>query len=71
MARLLLIGAVVAVIYLLIKSYRKNTPPLQDEPGVEDMVRCAYCGMHLPKGESVRAGGNHFCDTGHRDAYRE
>jgi len=71
MARLLLIVAVVVVIYLLIRSYRKNTPPLQDDSAVEDMVRCAHCGIHLPKGESIRSDGQFFCGIEHRDAFRK
>lgn len=69
MSRLLLLAAIVAVVYLLVRSYRRNAPP-QDKPDAEDMVRCAHCGVHLPKGESVRADGRFFCGPEHRDAYR-
>jgi len=70
MSRLLLIIAIVAVVYLLIRSYRKQAP--QDKTiTAEDMVRCAHCGVHLPKGESVEADGQFFCSTEHRDAYRK
>ena len=70
MSRLLLIIAVVAVVYLLIRSYRKPLPQ-KDKPTAEDMVRCAYCGVHLPRGESIQAEGNFFCGAEHRDAYRK
>ena len=70
MSRLLFLIAIVIVVYLLIRSYRKNAPP-QDKPVVENMVRCAHCGVHLPKGESVQADGRFFCSTEHRDAYRK
>ncbi len=70
MSRLLLLIAIVAVVYLLIRSIRKNEPR-QDKPVVDDMVRCAHCGVHLPKGESIQAGGLYFCCTEHRDAYRK
>jgi uncharacterized protein len=70
MSRLLLLVAIAIVVYLLIKSYRKNAPP-QDKPVAEDMVRCAHCGVHLPKGESILADGNYFCGAEHRDAYRK
>lgn len=70
MSRLLLIIAIVAVVYLLIRAYRKKTPQ-QDVTATEDMVRCAHCGVHLPKGESVQADGRYFCSAEHRDAYRE
>ena len=70
MSRLLLIIAIVAVLYLLIRSYRKQASQ-QDKTVAEDMVRCAYCGVHLPKGESVQADGQFFCGTEHRDDYRK
>jgi uncharacterized protein len=70
MSRLLLLVAIAAVVYRLLLSYRKNMPR-QDKPVVEDMVRCAHCGMHIPKSESIQAGGNYFCGAEHRDAYRK
>lgn len=70
MSRLLLIIAIVAVVYLLIRSYRKKMPQ-QDVTTTEDMVRCAHCGVHLPKGESVQADGRFFCSAEHRDVYRK
>jgi len=70
MSRLLLLIAIAAVVYLLIKSYRKNLPR-QDQAVAEDMVRCAHCGVHLPKGESVQDDGHSFCSARHRDAYRK
>ena len=68
MSRLLFLFAIAAVVYLLIKSYRKSEKP-QTEENVEDMVCCALCGVHLPTGESVRAGERQFCCAAHRDAY--
>ena len=70
MGRLLFLLAIVAVIYLLIRSYNKNSPR-QDKPVVENMVRCAHCGVHLPEGESIQAEGRVFCSIEHRDAYRK
>ncbi|OGS98709.1 MAG: hypothetical protein A3F73_01540 [Gallionellales bacterium RIFCSPLOWO2_12_FULL_59_22] len=70
MSRLLMIIAIAAVVYLLIRSYRKKTPQ-QDVATTEDMVRCAQCGVHLPKGESIEAEGRFFCGAEHRDAYRK
>jgi uncharacterized protein len=58
------------VVYLQIRSYRKEIPR-QDQSVAEDMVRCAHCGVHLPKSESIMAGGQFFCSAAHRDAYRE
>jgi uncharacterized protein len=70
MSRLLLLAAIAAVVYLLIRSYRKDVPR-QDQSMAEDMVRCAHCGVHLPKSESIMAGGQFYCSAAHRDAYRK
>jgi uncharacterized protein len=67
MGRLLLLIAIAAVVYLVIKSYlRKGLR--QENPAAEDMVRCAHCGVHLPKSESILANGHCFCGIAHRDA---
>lgn len=71
MSRLLLIIAVVIVVYLLIRSFRKAAPKQQETSAAEDMVRCAHCGVHLPKGESVQTDGRFFCNAEHRDACRK
>lgn len=71
MGRLLFLLAVVAVIYLLIRSYRRSPPasPRSAAPG-EDMVRCAQCGIHLPRSEAIQADGEFFCSQAHREARR-
>lgn len=76
MSRLLLIVVVVAVVFWLFNSYRKRLPkegvpgeemPGEEMPGqAEDMVRCVHCGVHLPKRESVLAGGKYYCSEAHR-----
>ena len=70
MGRLFFFIAIAFVIYLLVKAFRKHTPP-QHPAATEDMVRCAQCGVHLPKSESVRAQDRDFCCAAHRDAYRQ
>lgn len=72
MSRLLLLIAIAVAVYLLIRSYRNNAPR-QDKTVVdaEDMVRCAHCGVHLPKGESVQSDGLFYCSAEHRDACRK
>lgn len=67
MSRLIFLFAIAAVVYLLLKSYRKNLPP-KEPAATEDMVCCAHCGVHLPASESVRAGEKLFCCAAHRDA---
>ena len=74
MSRLIILLVIAAVVYLLFKSYRKDAPKQAEENPVkkpEDMVRCAHCGVHLPIGESIRAGDQVFCCAAHRDAHHQ
>lgn len=70
MSRLFLVIAVIVVIYLLLKTFRGKAVVPDEEKGAEDMVQCAYCGVHLPRGESVAKDGNHYCSIAHRDVQR-
>ncbi len=70
MSRLLFLVLVVVAVYLVVKSYRKKPPP-EDKSITDEMVKCAHCGVHLPKGESVMAQGQIFCSAAHRDAYHK
>lgn len=72
MSRLIFLIAIVVAIYLLVRSYGKNASEQnksEAKNAAEDMVRCAHCGVHLPKSESMLVGGNFFCSAAHRDAY--
>lgn len=71
MSRLLFFVAIAVVIYVLLKSYRKNSTPPQTPVQTEDMVRCLQCGVHVPKSDSVQADGKNFCCAVHRDAYHQ
>lgn len=33
------------------------------------MVRCAWCQVHVPENEAQREGGEWFCSSAHRDRY--
>lgn len=66
MSRLLFLIAVIVVVYLLLRSYRKQSPKQDVAAAPEEMVRCAQCGVHLPKSESILAGGNFYCSDAHR-----
>lgn len=73
MSRLLLLVVIFVAIYWLIKSYRRQMrkdQPSGEAPGhAEDMVRCAHCGVHLPKHESIVAGDEYYCSEAHRRAH--
>jgi uncharacterized protein len=70
MSRLLFLVIIAVAVYLVVKSYRSKRPP-ENKPLTDDMVQCAHCGVHLPKGESLVVQGQFFCSAAHRDAYRK
>lgn len=66
MSRLIFLFVVGVVVYWLLKSYAKQPKKKEDSFVAEDMVRCSQCGVHLPKSESILAGGQFFCSEAHR-----
>lgn len=66
MGRLIFLVAIFALVYWLLRSYHRE-PRKPDAPDFsEEMVRCAQCGVHLPKSESILASGEYFCSEAHR-----
>ena len=67
MGKLFLIILVFAGAWWILKKYRQSVT--RKEPpsagAVEDMVRCAHCGVHLPRSESHSGGGRFFCSEEH------
>jgi uncharacterized protein len=70
LAKILLVIAVFAAVYFIVRAYARaltsRRVPEANQSKVEDMVRCAHCGLHLPRGDSISAGGEFFCSTEHR-----
>jgi uncharacterized protein len=65
MSRLLFFALIGFVVYWLLKTYNKEVHK-EDKPAqTEDMVRCAYCGIHLPRSECFTAEGNSYCSREH------
>lgn len=73
MAKILLLIAVGAAVYFIVRGYarsvsRSDAAKRAPGPGSagEDMVRCEHCGVHLPRSESKQEGGAFFCSEEHR-----
>ena len=71
MSKYLLIVAIAAVVYALVRSQRKPpAPPRRKPPAVaapQAMVACAHCGVHLPKDDALWKDGRGYCSRAHRD----
>lgn len=67
--KFLLLLVVIGVVYWLFTSYKRKAgceAQPQGPAGSEDMVRCAQCGLHLPRSESLPAGTSFYCSAEHR-----
>lgn len=69
MGKLLALALVVLFAWWMLRNYRKridggNRPPATGKG--EDMVRCAQCGVHLPRSESLVTHGEFYCSAEHR-----
>ena len=70
MSRLLFFAVIATVVYWLLKSYSKQLSKEEElPPKAEDMVRCAHCGVHVPKHEGILAGDAYYCSEAHRRAH--
>lgn len=71
---LLLLIAVFVLLWLLRGSWRRaRRPPPASAPGdasaPQAMLRCAHCGLHLPRDETLPGRGGVFCGESHRQAF--
>lgn len=47
----------------------KNNQTNQNQDSSEAMVRCAECGVHLPKSSAIKDGEHYFCSHEHQDSF--
>lgn len=40
-------------------------------PAPQEMIACAYCGVHLPRDEALPGRGGVFCGDAHRTAFEK
>jgi uncharacterized protein len=62
---IVLIILVVAAVWLIRRALRAPKQNVEQGPSVQDLIRCARCGMHLPRAEAREAGGRLFCGDEH------
>jgi uncharacterized protein len=74
-SKLLVLVIVVALVYWIVKRFaRKSKRDSATRYGGsvgEDMVRCAHCGVHLPRSESVMQDSVFFCTPEHRRVHHK
>ena len=65
---LVLILLVVLAVWLVRRALRaanSDRAPQARSPEVGDLVRCARCGVHLPRSEARQADGRLYCGEEH------
>lgn len=68
-----LIGVAAYVAFRIWRSGpRGNAGPLGRSPdgGSEAMIRCAHCGLNVPRSEATTEAGLWYCSDGHRQLGR-
>ena len=66
---LLLVVIVLAYAFIKTKARKLHKTSSKEDystPAVEDMARCAHCGVHFPLNEGIRSDGLMFCSNEHR-----
>jgi uncharacterized protein len=68
MGKYLLLIAVAVLVYWIVRSglRRRSKVGSAHKPAAESMVRCAQCGVHLPRGESLMVRGQYYCCAEHQ-----
>src|SRR5665811_196434 len=72
LSKLFLIVLVFVGAWWILKKYRNSLTREEPPPAgaAEDMVRCAHCGVHLPRSESRASGEKFFCSEEHLRLHR-
>ena len=68
--KFLIVVLVVGVIgWLLLRGRKAERPAARSptrESGLQAMVQCAHCGVHLPRGEALLDHRGAFCSKSHQ-----
>lgn len=77
MSKILFIAIAFAVVFWLLRNHRRRADRRLDrdmqrppDPQAEDMVDCAHCGVHLPRGEGIVSEARYFCSAEHEREFR-
>jgi uncharacterized protein len=67
--KILLLLVVGFAVWAVIRNYQRSLdkpPASAGEKAVEDMVKCAHCGVNMPRSEAIYSGGDFFCTPEHK-----
>lgn len=67
--KILLLLVVGFAVWAVIRNYQRSLgkpPASAGEKAAEDMVKCAHCGVNLPRSEAIYSDGDFFCMPEHK-----
>jgi uncharacterized protein len=73
MTKTILLVLGLLLVYWILRNYRRRVGRQGTRPpaaGGEDMVQCARCGVHLPRGEGITTQGQYYCSPEHQRAHQ-
>jgi len=71
MLKILLLALAVWIVLSILKSYSRNVDSsVKNSSAPEDMVKCAQCGVHLPKSDSVVVQDQYYCSEAHSKLHK-
>lgn len=74
MLKLLLLIAIVFVAALIFRAYKRSldqSAPSGRVAQPEDMVKCAHCGVNMPRSEAIFSSGDFYCTPEHQKLGRQ
>jgi uncharacterized protein len=72
--KLILIVLIVVVALMALRAYQRSqrTPPPASAPAKpEDMVKCAYCQVNLPRSEALYSSRQFYCCPEHKQLHQK
>lgn len=74
MIKILLLLVIGFVVWAVIRAFQRsiNKPSTTSrKQTVEDMVKCAHCGVNMPRSEAIFSSGAFFCTPEHQKLGKE
>ncbi len=73
MSRLFLLIAIIGLVWLIARSVFKSSanPTTPEQQTNTKMIRCDYCGTHVPENEIIHTNDKRYCCEQHRKSDQE
>ena len=72
--RILLIALVIWLLLRLFKNWsaKKALERKRQQPAeLKTIVKCAHCGLHVPKNEAIESANRYYCSQAHKKLHQD